>query len=182
MLFRLTLCAALASSAAGYASAGVRSAVGASRSAAVSMGAPSIVAQKQEIVDGLKAKLDDTMLIFCARSEGMPVNTMNAIRQKMPEGTTIQCTKNTIVRRAIAEDDRFPEDENLLQRSNYWFFVPEADVRATVETWNKFIDETNLEDNAIVGGMFEGQVLDAAGIEAVTKLPTKQELMGTTAA
>ena len=30
--------------------------------------------------------------------------------------------------------------------------------------------------------MFEGQCLDAAGVEAVTKLPTKQELMGTTAA
>ena len=29
--------------------------------------------------------------------------------------------------------------------------------------------------------MFEGEVLDAAGVEAVTKLPTKQELMGKTA-
>lgn len=37
-------------------------------------------------------------------------------------------------------------------------------------------------DNVILGGMFEGQVLDAAGIEAVVKLPTKQELMGKTAA
>ena len=37
------------------------------------------------------------------------------------------------------------------------------------------------EDNAIVGGMFEGQCLDKKGIEAVTKLPTKQELMQNTA-
>ena len=29
--------------------------------------------------------------------------------------------------------------------------------------------------------MFEGQVLDPKGIEAVTKLPTKKELMGNTA-
>ena len=37
------------------------------------------------------------------------------------------------------------------------------------------------EDNDIVGGVFEGEYLDKKGIEAVTKLPTKQELMGTTA-
>ena len=34
------------------------------------------------------------------------------------------------------------------------------------------------QDNAILGGMFEGELLDPKGIEAVTKLPTKQELMG----
>lgn len=38
------------------------------------------------------------------------------------------------------------------------------------------------ENNKIVGGMFEGSILDPKGIEAVTKLPTKQELMATTAA
>ena len=29
-----------------------------------------------------------------------------------------------------------------------------------------------------MGGIFEGECLDKAGVEAVTKLPTKQELMG----
>ena len=38
------------------------------------------------------------------------------------------------------------------------------------------------EGNEIVGGMFEGTIVDPKGIEAVTKLPTKQELMATTAA
>ena len=37
------------------------------------------------------------------------------------------------------------------------------------------------EDNDIVGGMFEGEVLDKKGVVAITKLPTKQELMGQTA-
>ena len=32
-----------------------------------------------------------------------------------------------------------------------------------------------------MGGVFEGEYLDKKGIEAVTKLPTKQELMQTTA-
>ena len=29
-----------------------------------------------------------------------------------------------------------------LKFSNYWFFVPEEDMRATVKTWNDFIDES----------------------------------------
>lgn len=121
------------------------------------------------------------MLMFCVRSEGITVNAMNGVRQKLPEGTTVRCLKNTLVQRAIVDNDRFPESEELLQRSNYWFFVPESEVRASVELWNDFIKESNQDSNAIVGGMFEGQVLDPEGIEAVTKLPTKQELMGQTA-
>ena len=37
------------------------------------------------------------------------------------------------------------------------------------------------EDNDIVGGIFEGEVYDQKGVVAITKLPTKQELMQTTA-
>lgn len=37
------------------------------------------------------------------------------------------------------------------------------------------------EELEVVGGVFDGQVLDRKGVEAVTKLPTKQELMGQTA-
>ena len=37
------------------------------------------------------------------------------------------------------------------------------------------------EDNAIVGGLFEGECLDPKGVVAVTKLPTKHEVMQKTA-
>lgn len=37
------------------------------------------------------------------------------------------------------------------------------------------------EELEIVGGVFEGECLDKAGIERITKLPTKQELMQSTA-
>ena len=40
----------------------------------------------------------------------------------------------------------------------------------------------HVQENAeIIGGIFECQCLDAKGVEAITKLPTKQELMGKTA-
>lgn len=182
-LTQAIVCAALVASAAGYTPSALRSPQrAASRSAAVTMGAPAIIATKAQIVTEVQETLDNTMLMFCVRSEGVKVNQMNDIRQKLPEGTVVRCLKNTLVKRAIADYEQFPESEDLLQYSNYWFFVPEANVRETVELWDKFVADAKLDDNKIVGGMFEGQVLDPAGIEAVTKLPTKQELMGQTAA
>merc|ERR1719217_1623392 len=54
-------------------------------------------------------------------------------------------------------------------------------MRETFKTWNDWVEETKNENIDIVGGMFEGDLLDKKAIEAVTKLPTKQELMGQTA-
>merc|ERR1711871_521419 len=98
-------------------------------------------------------------------------NDMNAMRQKFPEDVTVRCVKNTLVRRAAENVPRFQGGDSLLEYSNYWFFVPEDEMRPAVETWNDFVKENKKDDNAIVGGVFE----------AVTKLPTKQELMGKTA-
>merc|ERR1719164_294591 len=126
--------------------------------------------------------MEKSALMFCVRSEGIKPNDMNRMRQKYPEEITIRCVKNTLIKRAAEEVPKFQGGDSLLEYSNYWFFVPEQHLRTTVETWNDFVKETKNEDNAIVGGMFEGELLDPAGIEAVTTLPTKQELMGQTAA
>ena len=149
------LAAAMIAATAGYTPAAMRSpqrAIAVDRSAAVTMGAPAIVAKKAVIVEEVKETLENTMLMFCVRSEGIPVNQLNAVRQKLPEGATMRCVKNTLVKRAIEGDERFPTEgaDDLLQYSNYWFFVPEEDVRETVETWDKFIDETKLVRRALM--------------------------------
>lgn len=177
----------LVGGAAGYAPATpVRCASGVVQGAercALRMGAPSIVAKKAAVVDEVKEVLEESSLLFCARSEGIPVNKINDIRQKLPEGSTMRCVKNTLIKRATESFDNFPvsEEEKLTEYSNYWFFVPETEIRETVELWQKFTKDNKFEDNEIIGGVFEGEVLDEKGITAVTKLPTKKELMASTA-
>lgn len=102
------------------------------------------VARKATVVDEVKQTLQDTALMFCVRSEGISVNNMNAARKMMPDETVVRCVKNTLIERAIADDDRFPKSEELLMYSNYWFFVPETEVRSTVEAWEKFIKDRKL--------------------------------------
>ena len=119
--------------------------------------------------------------MWAVKSESIKVNDMNMMRQKFADEVTVRCVKNTLVARAAESVPRFQGGDDLLHYSNYWFFVPEAHLRSTFETWNEWVDETKNDDLKIKGGIFEGQVLDEKGIEAVTKLPTKQELMQTTA-
>ena len=103
------------------------------------MGAPHNIAKKAALVNQLKETLAESSLIFSARSAGLTVNEMNIIRQKMPEGTTIRCVKNTLMRRALQDFPNFQGGASLLENSNFWFFVPETAIRDTVEVWNGFI-------------------------------------------
>ena len=153
----------------------------AARGAAINMAAAAVVEKKAKIVSEVVEHMEKSTLMFCVRSEGITVNDMNIMRQKFNEDVTVRCVKNTLVKRAAEEVPRFQGGDELLKYSNYWFFVPEDHMRDTFKTWDDWVQETKQEDNEILGGMFEGQCLDKKGIEAVTKLPTKQELMQTTA-
>lgn len=146
------------------------------------MPSEATIAKKAQVVEEVVTMMEDAMLMYCVRSEGIKVNEINMLRQKFPEEVKIRCVKNTLVARAAEQVPKFQGGDELLEKSNYWFFVPETHLREGVDTWNDWVKETKKEDNAIVGGIFEGATIDPAGIEALTKLPTKQELMGTMAA
>merc|ERR1719267_27817 len=145
------------------------------------MASAAVVAKKAAIVEEVVSTMEDSMMMFCVRSEGITVNDMNMMRQKFPDEVTVKCVKNTLVKRAAEDFPRFQGGDDLLVKSNYWFFVPEDKMRETFKTWDEFIKDTKKEDNDIVGGIFDGELLDKKGVEAITKLPTKQELMGSTA-
>merc|ERR1719263_2661083 len=125
--------------------------------------------------------MDGAALMFCVRTEGIGVNDMNIMRQKFEEDVKISCVKNTLIKSAAEDYPRFQGGDSLLEYSNYWFFVPETGMRGAVDTWNDWVKETKEESTEIVGGMFDGEVLDGKGVAKIAKLPTKQELMGQTA-
>jgi hypothetical protein len=106
------------------------------------MAAPAVVAKKAKVVDEVKDAMEDAMLAFCVRSEGIQVNDMNMLRQKFDDEVTVRCVKNTLFKRAAEEVPKFQGGDELLAYSNYWFFVPEASMRSTVDTWTDWVKET----------------------------------------
>ena len=113
-----------------------------SRTSPLQMGAPAIVAKKAAIVDEVKEAMESSALMFCVRSEGIKVNDLNAIRQKLPESVTMRCVKNTLVKRAAEDFPNFQGGDALLAYSNYWFFVPEDQMRPAVDVWTDWVKET----------------------------------------
>jgi len=143
-------------------------------------------AKSQKVVDDLIGTMEVSALMYSIRTEGLTVNQVNTVRQKLPEGSRMVCAKNTLVKRAVDQGGdevarKFTGGDDFLEYSNYWFFAPEDKMRETVDCWIDFMKEQDLSDNDIVGGIFDGSKLDKDGVIAITKLPTKQELMQQTA-
>jgi len=179
---RLTIFAACATLMPAFHLAPARMPTAVARGAGITMmPSEATIAKKAAVVDELVVEMEKSMLMFCVRSEGIKPNEMNAMRQKYPEDVTIRCAKNTLVKLAAEKVPKMQGGDALLKRSNYWFFVPEENLREAFTLWDDYVKETKKEELEILGAMFDGQLLSRDELEAITKLPTKQELMGQTA-
>ena len=74
-----------------------------SPAAAVRVASPLMVgavalAKKEVLVKEIQAGMEDAALMFCVRSEGIPVNEMNQLRMNMPEDVTVKVCKNSLVK------------------------------------------------------------------------------------
>ena len=80
--------------------------------------------------------------------------------------------------RAIMEDDKWSPINDMLTLENMWIFVGEDGLRGSIDGYDAWIKEFNLGDACgVKGGASEGKTLDAKGVKAMGKLPTKKELM-----
>jgi large subunit ribosomal protein L10 len=143
------------------------------------------LAKKQGTIDGVKAKLEESALIFTFRADGAPVNKLRQLRNDMPAKSSITLVKNRLMKRAIEGDAKWDHLDPLLEYSNYWAFVHEEDIKASVEAVEKFLKATGRDKKehklgelrGVRGGIFGGEVLDGAGVERVSKLPSKIDLI-----
>jgi len=160
------------------------------RAPSPSMVGTAALEKKTKQIADYRESMENAALMFCVRSEGIPVNEVNQLRQKFPEDIKIKVCKNNLLKLASQGEglERFSaisgEDELEINRmSNMWFFVPEDKMRESMDLWTAHIKEfpSETRNNDIVGGVFDGTVVDAQGVDAISKLPTKQELMAQTA-
>eukprot|EP00302_Diacronema_sp_CCMP2436_P021744 CAMPEP_0179975604 /NCGR_PEP_ID=MMETSP0983-20121128/38803_1 /TAXON_ID=483367 /ORGANISM="non described non described, Strain CCMP 2436" /LENGTH=272 /DNA_ID=CAMNT_0021892113 /DNA_START=57 /DNA_END=875 /DNA_ORIENTATION=+ len=149
------------------------------------------LAKKQDTIDGVKARLDASSLIFTFRSDGVEVNKLRGLRDKMPPSSTIVMVKNRLMKRAI-QGTKWDHLDSLLEHSNYWAFVPEDDIKPSIDAVQDFLKSIKRIDlkgvsskehptlgdkTGLQGGVFDGEFLDVDGIVRVSMLPSKLELI-----
>ena len=131
---------------------------------------------KTSTVASVKELLDSSEMIFTVPANGISVTQTQTLRRSLPEGTTMKVVKNKLMSRAVEGTEYEPVGE-MLQGANMWFFI-EEDIGGSVKAFNSFTkDFAKKETHSILGGNIEGTNYDAAGVDAISKLPSKIELI-----
>ncbi len=130
--------------------------------------------EKAELIETLQSTFNASTTVVVAHQVGMTVAESSDLRGKMREaGAGFKVTKNRIAKLAL-KGTRFEDLDSL-------FTGPTAvgtseDPVAAAKTLVEYAKSNNKL--TIVGGSMDGKVLDKAGVEALAKMPSLDELRG----
>ena len=131
---------------------------------------------KIAVVNETKEKLQSAQGAVLVGFTGLSVADVTKLRRKFREGNVeYKVIKNTLTRIAANEVgyeglSEFLEGPTALAYST-------EDAVAPAKILKEFIKETKTEALTVKVGICDGQVIDAAGVEALANLPSREELL-----
>lgn len=132
-------------------------------------------AQNTEMLSNIKADLEGVSAVWVVDYRGLTVKEIQELRRSIREaGATMKVYKNTLVNIALKEND-LPTLDDMLKGPNAFVFAGE-DIAAAAKAVKNFAkDNDKLE---IKGGLLEGAEVNAAEVEAIASLPSREQLFG----
>ncbi|MDO5146890.1 MAG: 50S ribosomal protein L10 [Eubacteriales bacterium] len=129
---------------------------------------------KQPIVDEIKAQLDGAKSLVVVDYRGISVTDVTELRKQCREaGVVYKVYKNTMVRRAV-EGTEFESIVKDLEGTNA-FAISKEDATAAARVVAKFIKKAKVCE--LKCGVVEGTYYDAKGIETISTIPSRDELI-----
>jgi large subunit ribosomal protein L10 len=130
-------------------------------------------AQKQEMLQAYKSKLDKAMGVLVVSPTGLTPIEANVFKKKLfNKGNSFNVVKNTLFAKAL-KDAGMPELETLSGGTHAVVFVQE-DIAGTAKELKEFIKTTG-QKLEIKAGILDGQALTAEQVDQLAEMPTKQE-------
>lgn len=131
-------------------------------------------AQKAEAVEALNKTFQENPIFVVAEYKGLTVAQMTDLRAQLrAEGGQFKVTKNRLAKIAV-KGTQFESMSDLFKGPVGVAYS--SDPVAAAKIAHKFAkDNDNL---VILGGALEGNALDVAGVEALAKLPSLDEIRG----
>jgi large subunit ribosomal protein L10 len=128
---------------------------------------------KEKVVEDLRATLVSAPSVLLASATGISVNTVNDLRSKLrAKGISFRVVKNTLAKRAIAGTDMEILAPSFSGPTVVAYHPEEPGLAAKV-----LLDFKKENENFVIKtGYADGVLLDAAGVETLSKLPGKDEL------
>ncbi|MBE9114770.1 50S ribosomal protein L10 [Lusitaniella coriacea LEGE 07157] len=130
---------------------------------------------KAAVVDNLKQLLSEAQLAAVIDYRGLSVAEITNLRDRLrPLGATCKITKNTLMNRAVSDNEDWQPMQEFLKESSAFLLVQE-DISGAIKAYKAFQKET--KKTALRGGVMEGQALSKADVEALGDLPSKEQLI-----
>jgi len=128
-------------------------------------------AQKSEAIEDLKGVFANAGAVVVTHYMGMTVKQTEDLRGRLrAEGATFRVVKNTLAQKALGDDASGAGE--MFKGPVAIAFGPDPVSAAKVSS--QYAKEN--EKFSIVGAMMGPQVLDAAGVDALAKLPSLDQL------
>jgi len=133
------------------------------------------LAEKQEVVADLRSALSKSQMVMVIDYAGLSVAEITKLRKQLrPVGTLCKTTKNTLMKKAIANEAKWQAISDLLKGTSACLFV-ESDIAATLKAYQTFQKE--IKKTELRGGVFDGRAFAPDQIKAVAELPSREELL-----
>lgn len=131
-------------------------------------------AEKQEQIEWLNDKFVNSGIVVVTQNEGLTVQQMTTLRDNLREADAgFKVVKNTLAKLASQGTD-YEGIADLFSGPVAIAFS--QDPVAAAKVTQEFVKDN--ERLVIVGGSMGAKVLDAAGVEKLSKLPSLDELRG----
>lgn len=132
-------------------------------------------ADKETFVADIRERLDRAPVMYLTDFSGLNVKSMTVLRQKLRDnGAEFLVGKNRLVKLALQDTDMPDLSEALIGPTGVVFGYDDAVSAAKVLT--EFAKE-NDDRPSFKAGVLENKLLDAAQIDALAKLPPREELL-----
>ena len=131
---------------------------------------------KAAVVEEMKEKLQSDQGAVFVGFSGLSVADVTKLRRKFREGgVEYKVVKNTLTR--IAADELGFNDLDAVLEGPTAIAYSAEDTVAPAKILKDFIKETKTEALTVKAGIADGQVIDAAAVEALASLPSREELL-----
>lgn len=131
---------------------------------------------KAAVVEEMKAMLQESQGVVFVGFSGLTVAAVTKLRRKFREGNVeYKVIKNTLTR--IAANEVGYEGLSEFLEGPTAVAYSKEDAVAPAKILKEFIKETKTEALSVKVGIADGQIIDAAGVDALANLPSRDELI-----
>lgn len=133
--------------------------------------------EKSAVIERLKTALADVPAVVVADFKGLTVEKATELRSAFRQADVqFEVVKNTLARKALSGTAK----ENLgeLFKGNSAIAYHAEDPTAPAKVLTDFLKENAKVPLSLRGAWLNGDLLDEAGVDALAKLPGKDELRG----